>query len=60
MGIIDLTKEHEPTFLACLKDWDEDVEGMCHKARWCDMMRCKGLRASVPPFTTETRRAQRT
>jgi GNAT superfamily N-acetyltransferase len=47
MKIIDLTKEYEPTFLACLKDWDEDAVGKCHKARWCDMMKCKGLRVKL-------------
>jgi hypothetical protein len=29
-------------FLACLKDWDEDAVEKCHKARWYDMMKCKG------------------
>ena len=47
MKIIDLTTEYEPTFLACLKDWDRDEEGACHKARWCDMMKCKGLRVKL-------------
>ena len=46
MRIIDLTTEYEPTFLACLKDWEDrgweerDAEGRSHKARWCDMMKC--------------------
>lgn len=47
MRIIDLTEEYEPTFLACLKDWHEDAVGKCHKARWCDMMKCKGLRVKL-------------
>jgi GNAT superfamily N-acetyltransferase len=47
MRIIDLTEEYEPTFLACLKDWDEETVGRCHKARWCDMMKCKGLRVKL-------------
>jgi GNAT superfamily N-acetyltransferase len=48
MRIIDLTTEYEPTFLACLKDWEErGAEGMSHKARWCDMMKCKGLRVKL-------------
>ncbi|MBN1976871.1 MAG: GNAT family N-acetyltransferase [Anaerolineae bacterium] len=47
MRIIDLSAEYEPTFLACLKDWDEDAVGKCHKARWCDMMKCRGLRVKL-------------
>jgi GNAT superfamily N-acetyltransferase len=53
MKIIDLTEEYEPTFLACLKDWEDrdreerDTEERSHKARWCDMMKCKGLRVKL-------------
>jgi hypothetical protein len=47
MRIIDLTAEYEQTFLACIKDWERDAEGACHKARWCDMMKCKGLRVKL-------------
>ncbi len=47
MRVVDLTAEHEPAFLACLKDWDRDAERECHKARWCDMMKCKGLRVKL-------------
>jgi GNAT superfamily N-acetyltransferase len=47
MKVIDLVKEYEPTFLVCLKDWDRDAEGACHKARWYDMMKCKRLRVKL-------------
>jgi hypothetical protein len=46
MRVVALTAEYEPTFLACLKDWDRDAEGECHKARWYDIMKCRGLRVS--------------
>jgi hypothetical protein len=53
MRIIDLAREYELTFLACLKDWEDrgleekDAEGRSHKARWCDMMKYKGLRVKL-------------
>ncbi|MBN1919105.1 MAG: GNAT family N-acetyltransferase [Verrucomicrobia bacterium] len=48
MNIVDLTEEHLPTFLACLKDWcDEQKSGGEHKEAWWRRMRDKGLRVKL-------------
>ena len=48
MNIIDLTDEHLPTFIACLKDWcDEQKRGGNHKETWWRRMKDKGLRVKL-------------
>lgn len=44
MKIIDLTPEHEKSYLMCMEDWsDEMKEAGDHKCHWLDQMRDKGL-----------------
>ena len=48
MKIIDLTEEHLPVFIACLKDWcDEQKQGGDHKAKWWQRMKDQGLRVKL-------------
>jgi GNAT superfamily N-acetyltransferase len=48
MKIIDLTDEHLPTFLVCLKDWcHEQKQCGGHKEAWWRRMKDKGLRVKL-------------
>jgi GNAT superfamily N-acetyltransferase len=47
MRVIDLATEYEPTFFACLKDWDKDAGQACHKQRWYAIMKSRGLRVKM-------------
>jgi hypothetical protein len=47
MRIIDLIPEYEPTFFACLKDWDQESVVGDHKRRWYAEMKDRGLRVKV-------------
>jgi len=45
---VDLTKEHEHLYLACLQEWSEDIaEGGDHKKLWYHKMKDKGLRVKL-------------
>jgi GNAT superfamily N-acetyltransferase len=48
MKTIDLTDEHLPTFLVCLKDWcDEQKQCGDHKETWWRRMKERGLRVKL-------------
>ncbi len=48
MPIVDLTEEHEPIFLACMKGWcNEHLEAGDRKANWCRKMAARGLRVKL-------------
>jgi GNAT superfamily N-acetyltransferase len=48
MDIIDLTDEHLPTFLVCLKDWcDEQKQCGDYKETWWRRMKARGLRVKL-------------
>lgn len=47
MRIIDLIPEYEPTFFACLKDWEQERAVGDHKRRWYAKMKARGLRVKL-------------
>ncbi len=48
MNVIDLPKEHEELYFACLEDWSEEAkEGVGRKRVWYDKMRDRGLRVKL-------------
>lgn len=48
MEIVDLSPEHEGSYLRCLEDWSDDMaDAGDHKARWYDRMRDRGLRVKL-------------
>ncbi len=48
MRVVDLAREHEPLYCACLEDWSDEMrEAGDHKARWLERMRGRGLRVKL-------------
>ncbi|MDA3846575.1 MAG: GNAT family N-acetyltransferase [Vallitaleaceae bacterium] len=48
MSVIDLTEEHEKTYMMCLEDWSEEMkEAGNHKCEWYEKMKDKGLGVKV-------------
>jgi N-acetylglutamate synthase-like GNAT family acetyltransferase len=48
MKIIDLKKEHEPTYFNCLEDWSSEIkEGHPHKENWYNIEKDRGLRVKL-------------
>lgn len=48
MDIVELTAQHEDSYLMCLEDWSSEMqEAGDHKARWYRTMRERGLRVRL-------------